>query len=62
LQYGAYRLTSASPPPRSKKEVQDTADQLQASTLGVGHSNLVNDIAATVPLSLWLKREEAKTK
>jgi hypothetical protein len=62
LQHGAYRLTSALSPPRSKKGVQDIANQLQAPTLGVGQSDLVID-ATTMPLfSLWLNKEVVRTK
>jgi hypothetical protein len=51
LQYDIYKLTSASPPPRSKKGVQDTADPLQAPTPVVGRSTLSSNVAATPPSS-----------
>jgi hypothetical protein len=62
LQYGVFKLISASPPLRSKKEALDTADQLQALTLGADQNTLASDVATLVPLSLWLKRDEVKTK
>jgi hypothetical protein len=62
LQYGAYKLTSASLPRRSKKGVQDTACQLQAPTPGVGQTDLVGIVTTMLPFSPQLKREEAKTK
>jgi hypothetical protein len=49
LPYGAYKLTSVSPQPRSKKEAQDTIEQLQARTPRVGWSTFVSDVVA-IPL------------
>jgi hypothetical protein len=46
----------------SKKGVQDTADQLQAPTPGVGQSNLISEAAAMPPFSHGMKREEVKMK
>jgi hypothetical protein len=62
LQYGVFKLISASPLLRSKKGALDTADQLQALTPGADQNNLASDITAMVPLRLWLKRDEVKTK
>jgi hypothetical protein len=57
-----FKPTSVSPRPRSKKEVIDTTDPQQVPTPGVDRNVLANDVAARVPLSQWLKRDEAKTK
>jgi hypothetical protein len=56
------KLMSVSPPLRSKKEVLDIVDQLQAPTLGANWNILANDVVAMVPLSRWLKRDEVKMK
>jgi hypothetical protein len=55
-------VLTVSPPLRSKKEVLDTEDQRQVLTPGADQNVLANDIAAMVPLSRYLKREEVKTK
>jgi hypothetical protein len=47
---------------RSKKEVLDTADPQQVPTPGVDRNALANDVVDRVPLSLWLKRDQVKTK
>jgi hypothetical protein len=47
---------------KSKKEVLDIADPQQVPTPGVDRNALTNDVAARVPLSQWLKRDEVKTK
>jgi hypothetical protein len=62
MQYGVYKLTSVSLLPKSKKGAQDTADRLQAPTRGADQSTLANNVRAMVPLSSWLKRDEAKMK
>jgi hypothetical protein len=54
--------TFVSLPHRSKKEVLDTVDLQQVLTPGVDRNVLANDVAARVPLSQWLKRDEVKTK
>jgi hypothetical protein len=51
-----------SPPPILKKDVLDTVDPQQVPTPGVDRNVLANDVAARVPLSQWLKRDEVKTK
>jgi hypothetical protein len=63
LQHDTYKLTSASPPPRTKKGVQDIADQLQVPNPEVGRSNLVTVATktTTLPFSPWLK-EAVRTK
>jgi hypothetical protein len=62
LQYGVFKIISASPPLRSKKEALDTVDQLQALTPGADQNILASDIRVMVLLSPWLKRDEVKTK
>jgi hypothetical protein len=62
LQYVIFKLISASPQPRKKKGALDTADRLQALTPGAYQNTLASDVATMVPLSLWLKRVEEKTK
>jgi hypothetical protein len=62
LQYGAFKLISASLQLKSKKGALDTVDRLQALTLGEDQNTLSSDIAAMVPLSPWLKKDEAETK
>jgi hypothetical protein len=60
--YDVFKLTSALPPLRSKKEVLDTADPQLVPTLGVDRNVLANDVATRVPSTRWLKRDEAKMK
>jgi hypothetical protein len=62
MRYNVSKLTSVSPPPRSKKEVLDIVGQLQAPTPGADQNIFTNDAVARVPLSRWLKRDEVKTK
>jgi hypothetical protein len=45
-----------------KKEVLDIVDPRQVPILGADCYILTNDIAARVPLSRWLKRDEVKMK
>jgi hypothetical protein len=56
--------TSTSQPPKSKKEVLDTADPQQVPTpeAEADPSVLANDVVARVPSTWWLKKDEAKTK
>jgi hypothetical protein len=62
LQYSAFKLISASLQLKSKKGALDTVDRLQALTPGEDQNTLSSDIAAMVPLSPWLKKDEAETK
>jgi hypothetical protein len=39
-----------------------TADPQQVPTPGADRNILANDVAARVPLSRWLKKDEVKTK
>jgi hypothetical protein len=47
---------------RSKKQALDTADLRQAPILEADRSALDSGVVARVPLTLWLKKGEAKTK
>jgi hypothetical protein len=51
-------------PLRSKKEALDTVDLQQVPTpeAKVDQSDPANDVVARVPLILWLKKVEEKTK
>jgi hypothetical protein len=60
--YDTFKPTFMSPLHISKKEALDTADSQQVPTPGVDQNVLANDVAARVPLSQWLKRDEVKTK
>jgi hypothetical protein len=60
--YAVFKPRSASPLPRAKKEVLDTADPQQVPTPGVDRNVLANDVAARGPSIRWLKRDEAKKK
>jgi hypothetical protein len=62
LQYDVFKLISASPPLKSKKEALDTVDLLQAVTPGEDQNTLARDVKTMVPLIPWLKRNEVKTK
>jgi hypothetical protein len=53
---------SASPPPRSKKEVLDTADPQQVHTPGPDQSLFTSDVISRVPSTRRLKRDEVKMK
>jgi hypothetical protein len=53
---------SASPLLRSKKEVRDMADPQQFPTPEADWSVITSNVAARVPSTRWLKRDEAKTK
>jgi hypothetical protein len=60
--YDVFKPTSASPLHRSKKVVLCTTYLQQVIIPGADRNVLVNDVAARVPLSQWLKRDEVKTK
>jgi hypothetical protein len=60
--YDVFKPTSASSPLRSKKEVLGTADPQKVPTPTVDRNVLANNVAARVPSTLWLKRDEEKTK
>jgi hypothetical protein len=45
---------------RSKKQALDTADLRQAPILEADRSTLDSGVVARVPLTLWLKKGEAK--
>jgi hypothetical protein len=47
---------------RSKKEAVDTVDLRKVPILEADRSVLASDVVARVPLTRWLKKEEAKTK
>jgi ligand-binding sensor protein len=47
---------------RSRKETLDTVDLRQVPILEADRSVLASDVVARVPSTLWLKKEEAKTK
>jgi hypothetical protein len=60
--YDIFKLTSASPLPKLKKEDMDIVDPRRVPIPGADRNILANDTVARVPLSRWLKRDEVKTK